>query len=139
MEAVSQRVKNIVGEQVLSEIGTLLQKIHEKATTPLVRAVPQQLAEALAVPVNEVGATTTLLLLQFRPGDMIPPHVEKYRERIVCLEGEYEDGEGRVHRVGEIEEVLPGQRHQIVAKANTTLFMQWIPALELNDIAKLRL
>ena len=136
MEA-KERVKNLVGENIFNGISNLVGKIHEKSVTPLVRAVPDWMTSKYGLPVSS-GCSTTFLLMQFREGDVIPPHVEQYTERVVCLEGQYKDAHGRVHGVGEVEDLRPGDTHEIVALSPTKLFMQWIPALSFEDIAKLK-
>jgi len=137
MEVVSQKVSSLVGMNVLTEISKFLAKIHSQARTPLVRSAPEELADKLAIPVEY--ESTTKLLLQFRAGDEIPVHIEKYQERIVCLSGEYENSCGKKFLVGDVEEVSPGDRHGVTAlKDDTTLFVQWVPALDLEDISKLK-
>jgi quercetin dioxygenase-like cupin family protein len=52
-----------------------------------------------------------VLFARFAPGLRFPRHVHTALERVLVLEGSYEDSEGVVHRAGELLEWQPGTRH----------------------------
>jgi len=55
------------------------------------------------------GAET--LFVRFAPGLRFPAHRHTGPERVLVLEGSYEDDGGVVHRAGELREWAPGTRH----------------------------
>lgn len=65
------------------------------------------------VPVNGgpsvAGAET--LFVRFAPGLRFPAHRHTGPERVLVLEGSYEDDGGVVHRAGELREWAPGSAH----------------------------
>lgn len=55
------------------------------------------------------GAET--LFARFAPGTRFPGHRHTGAEKVLVLEGEYEDSAGVIHRAGEVREWAAGSRH----------------------------
>ncbi len=63
-------------------------------------------------------------LVHLKAGAPFPPHRHLGRERVVVLQGGYQDSEGgRVYRAGDVHELAEGSCHSYVALPDTDLLL----------------
>ena len=62
------------------------------------------------------------LFVRFKPGVYFPQHQHTGLERVLVLEGSYEDSHGLLHRPGELREWASGTDHSFRVGADTCIF-----------------
>lgn len=62
------------------------------------------------------------LFVRFKPGLHFPHHQHTGLERVLVLEGSYEDSHGLVHRAGELREWQPGSDHAFKVSGEPCIF-----------------
>jgi len=83
-----------------------------------------------------------VVFARFAPGLYFPRHTHTATERVLVLEGSYEDSAGLVHRAGELREWKPGSEHAFrVSKEEpciiaTVVFGREFRALPLRLLAR---
>lgn len=117
------------------EIAQLSLQLSSRAYSPRAKEANQVLVDLYGMK-NTLEAKATSYVLDFMPNDKIPEHLEEHLEKIVCLSGTYQDGEGRTYGAGDVVQIHPGESHSIVARERTRLFVQWCPELTHSEIAQ---
>lgn len=131
------QINCLIEQPVLDEVTALETTLHTKASTPSAKEAGDELVERYGMKLAPTD-TVTSLVLSFKPGDRIAPHIEQHKERIVCLSGCYLDEDGEKHEVGDVSDICPGELHSLRVRQLTTLFMQWIPALPYSSVRKMQ-